>query len=95
MGAYHAFFVEGPLAGEQIGLATEKVPELLYFAEMPEGINGVIDRWVVIGTAMDPPEPGEAESWGGNHAIYELDLDASMIRAARGIVIYGYVRPPR
>ncbi len=92
--SYHAFFEGGPLGGEQIGLVSDKLPELLYFAEMPEGINGVIDRWVVIGTAVDPPEPGEAESWG-NHATYELDVDASIIRAARGIAIYGYVRPPR
>lgn len=47
--------VDGPLAGGQFGLAARALPEILWTAPMPEGIAGVVDNWIIIGTDTAPP----------------------------------------
>lgn len=90
MSDYHVFLVDGPLGGETFGLSigSRTLPERLAFGKMPDGMRGVIGDWVL----LPPYEPFDdsAPPWPVL-VEYEFDPGASIMRAARGIVIYAHV----
>lgn len=92
----HVFLVEGPLGGEQFGIAAKHVPDLVYVARTPDGIAGPIaDEWMIVGTDTSPPfHPFEGQ------VTYGLDRTASLLSPhevhrdmEQGIAIYAWVDP--
>jgi hypothetical protein len=86
---YHVFLVDGPLGGETFGLSLRegsKLPEHITFAPMPPDTPGIVaGNWAMVEWGKGPSYvfPGSAK--------YEFDPGASIMRAARGIVIYAHV----
>jgi hypothetical protein len=86
---YHVFLVDGPLGGETFGLSLRegsKLPEHLTFAPMPPDTPGIVaGNWAMVEWGKGPSYvfPGSAK--------YQFDPVASIMRATRGMVIYGYV----